>query len=61
MNFSILKWITILFAMLSITSCSLDLFGHSKNGVYFGMGQSTNGMSGKTYIPKKIQREEPLF
>lgn len=61
MSFLILKRIIALSAALNLTSCSLDLFGHSKNGAYFGMGQSTNGMSGKTYVPKKLQREEPLF
>lgn len=61
MNFSFFRCFFIIGTSLGLASCSLDLLGHSKNGTYMGMGHATNGMSDKTFIPKKIQREEPIF
>jgi hypothetical protein len=61
MNFSLLKHIASIIFVFHLTSCSLHLLGHSKNGRYMGMGQSIQAMDDNTYVPKKVQREEPLF
>jgi len=61
MNFPLLKRTVIIIFTINTTSCSLHLLGHSKSGQYMGMGQSTQSMSDNTFVPKKVQREEPLF
>lgn len=61
MNFSLLKRALGIILILNLTSCSLHLLGHSKNGQYMGMGQSIQAMDDNTYVPTKVQREEPLF
>jgi hypothetical protein len=53
-----LKLMLLLPAML-LTGCSLYPFGHSQNGSYFG-GQG-NAYAPRTYIPKGVQRQEPML
>lgn len=49
-------------AILPTASCSLYPFGaEGKNGQYFGMSGSTQAMTNSSFVPKKIQRQEPIF
>ncbi len=49
----------LLLSVLVLTSCALYPFGHSKNGSYFG-GQGMS-VAPRSYVPKELQREQPLF
>lgn len=45
--------------VLLLSSCSLYLLGHSKNGDYFG-GQG-NARAPRIFVPKDVQRQEPAW
>jgi hypothetical protein len=57
---------TLLFSLASVLilvlpSCSTYPFGHSGYGHYFG-GQNNGSVSApRHYVPKEVQRQEPLF
>ncbi len=53
--------LTILFVIWNLASCSLHPLGHSKNGRYMGMTGSTQGMTRSSFVPKQVQRQEPIF
>jgi hypothetical protein len=53
-----IKIMLMLPAML-LTGCSLYPFGHSKNGNYYGGQGNANAPS--SYIPKSVQRQEPML
>jgi hypothetical protein len=51
--------IMLLIPAMFLTGCSLYPFGHSKNGSYYG-GQG-NAYAPRIYIPKSVQRQEPIL
>lgn len=53
------KRILLLTPVVILTGCSLYPFGHSKNGSYYG-GQG-NAAAPRSYVPKKVQRQEPAL
>ena len=46
-------------ASLALSSCSLYPLGHSKYGNYYG-GQG-NATAPRTFLPRDIQRQEPIL
>lgn len=54
-----IKLTLLLVAAALTTSCSLYPLGHSRYGNYYG-GQG-NAVAPRVYVPKAIQRQEPLL
>lgn len=57
-SFLMIKLSILLTVVVFSTSCSLYPLGHSKYGNYYG-GQG-NAVAPRVYVPKAIQRQEPL-
>jgi hypothetical protein len=55
-----IRFLLLFFSILQLANCaSLYPFGASKNGQYFG-GQG-NAATPRAFVPRDIQREEPIF
>ena len=55
----ILRLSLLLVIASTLTSCSLYPLGHSKYGHYYG-GQG-DADAARVFVPRDIQRQEPLF
>lgn len=58
-NVMILRLSLLLVIASTLTSCSLYPLGHSKYGHYYG-GQG-DADAARVFVPRDIQRQEPLF